>query len=122
MASKELQIFINALEEHSRREIEGRNAYRKELTEEVKGMIKLTVNGKIDRLTENVELTDRKLVDFIKESQPVIDAFKEDQTVNKALSRKAKKILFWLGGIVTVFGALYFLVPFIKDVAQYFTK
>jgi len=80
--------------------------FLEEIKEEVSKTIKVTVNGKIDRLREDIKKhkveTDIKFASF----QPIIDAYKATNTLGKGVVWSAKIIIsigIVAGGIITFF-------------------
>lgn len=83
------------------------DSHNSNIQEEVKAVIKETVNGKIDRMSA-------KLDEHAMRVQPMLDVFEKNKVISMVVNEKGKLILKTAGGVVTLAAAYYILKDFIK--------
>lgn len=71
------------------------DTHNSEMSEEVKKVIKETVNGKIDRMSA-------KLDTHIEKVEPMLEVFEKNKIVKMELAKGGKLILKTAGGVVTL--------------------
>ena len=97
------QSYIN----HREEELQARAKHREELSSLVTQQIKVTVNGKIDRLDKKLD-----------ELAPVLEQYNENKIVEKRDSKRGASAVKWAGALITIGGAIaiikVFLINFLK--------
>lgn len=72
------------------------------LAETVRGVVKVTVNGKIDNLKKTLD-------DHIEKVEPMMNQF-EKFTIGKELAITGFRVVAWIGGLVVTLGGAYLIV------------
>lgn len=78
----------------------------KEDRDDIISIIKLTVNGKIDKLHDKVDGQQDQLNSFIQKLEPVIDAVSWINTSKRAVT--------WMGGVAASVAAIFALNNYLK--------